>query len=156
LKERGSFLMNDIKIYFKKLKSGAKIPTYAKNGDACCDLYAVEDYTIKPGEVRLIGFGFAIEMPPGFEAQVRPRSGLAVKYALSIVNSPGTIDNDYRGEIMTPIINLGKEPYTIKAGDRVAQMKFSPIYTGHFLDVGDEELSITERGANGMGSTGKN
>jgi len=146
--------MNDIKVYYKKLHSKAKIPTYAKPGDAACDLYAVEDYSIPSGKMRLIHLGFAMEMPKGFEAQIRPRSGLAVEHGVTVLNSPGTVDNGYRGEIMTPLINHGHKPFTIKAGDRIAQMKFAPIFAGHFLDVGDNDLSGTTRGVGGMGHTG--
>lgn len=145
--------MNDLKIYFKRLSKKAAIPIYAKNGDACCDISVIEDYTIKPGNICLARAGFAMSMPEGFEAQMRPRSGLALK-GLSIVNSPGTIDAGYRGEIKVMLINLGKKPIVIREGDRVAQMKFAAVYTGHFLDVGDNELDETTRSTGGFGSTG--
>ena len=146
--------MNDLKIYFKRLSKKAKIPKYSKRGDACCDLSVIENYMIRPGETRLARTGFAIAIPEGFEAQVRPRSGLALKKGLSIPNSPATIDSGYRGEIKIPLINLGKKAITIKEGDRIAQMKFAVVYTGHFLDVGDNDLEETERGTGGFGSTG--
>lgn len=145
--------MNDLKIFFKKLSKKAVIPTYAKRGDACCDVSVIEDYTVKPGEICLARTGFAMAVPEGFEAQLRPRSGLALK-GLSIVNSPGTIDAGYRGEVKVMLINLGKKAIAIREGDRVAQMKFAAVYTGHFLDVGDNELSGTTRGTGGFGSTG--
>ena len=145
--------MHDLRIYFKKLSKKSKIPTYSKRGDACCDLYVIEDYTIKPGERCLARTGFAMEIPEGFEAQIRPRSGWALKKGLTIINTPATIDSGYRGEIKIPLINLGSDPVAIKEGDRVAQMKFSPVYIGHFLDIGDEELGYSSRGSNGFGST---
>lgn len=146
--------MNDLKIFFKRLSKHAKIPTYAKNGDACCDLYTIEDYSIRPGETCLAGTGFAIAIPEGFEAQLRPRSGLALKKGLSIPNSPATIDSGYRGEVKVILINLSNKAIYIKKGDRIAQMKFATVYTGHFLDVGDNELDETTRGTGGFGHTG--
>lgn len=145
--------MNDLKIFFKKLSKKAVIPTYSKPGDACCDLYVIEDYIIKPGKRILARTGFAISIPSGFEAQIRPRSGLAVKSGLSIINSPGTIDSGYRGEVKIPLINLGDKPISIVAFDRVAQMKFAVVYVGHFLDIGDNELDRTIRDDGGFGST---
>jgi dUTP pyrophosphatase len=146
--------MNDLRIYFKRLSKKAKVPKYSKNGDACCDLSVIEDYLIRPGETRLARTGFAIAIPEGFEAQIRPRSGLVLKKGLSIPNSPATIDSGYRGEIKIPLINLGRKAITIRKGDRVAQMKFAIVYTGNFLDVGDNKLEDTERGSDGFGSTG--
>ena len=104
--------MNDLKIFFKKLDSRAVIPTYSNPGDACCDLYVIEDYIIHPGKRILARTGFAIAVPEGFEAQIRPRSGLAVKNGLSIPNSPATIDSGYRGEVMVALINLGNKTDT--------------------------------------------
>ena len=146
--------MNDLKIFFKKLSKKAMIPTYSNPGDACCDLYVIEDYIIYPGNRILARTGFAIAIPDGYEAQIRPRSGLAVKSGLSIPNSPATIDSGYRGEVKIPLINLGDQPIPIVTFDRVAQMKFAVTYTGHFLDVGDNELDSTIRGGGGFGSTG--
>jgi dUTP pyrophosphatase len=146
--------MNDLKIFFKKLSEKAVIPSYSNPGDACCDLYVIEDYIIYPGKRILARTGFAIAIPDGFEAQIRPRSGLALKSGLSIPNSPATIDSGYRGEVKIPLINLGDKPISIVALDRVAQMKFAVTYTGHFLDVGDSELDSTVRGGGGFGSTG--
>lgn len=146
--------MNDLKIFFKKLSDKAVVPSYSNPGDACCDLYVIEDYIIYPGKRILARTGFAIAIPDGFEAQIRPRSGLALKSGLSIPNSPATIDSGYRGEVKIPLINLGDKPISIVAFDRVAQMKFAVTYTGHFLDVGDSELDSTVRGGGGFGSTG--
>ncbi len=145
--------MNDLKIFFKKLSKKAVIPTYSKPGDACCDLYVIEDYIIYPGKRILARTGFAIAIPEGFEAQIRPRSGLAIKNGLSIPNSPATIDSGYRGEVKIPLINLGDKPIPIVMFDRVAQMKFAVAYTGHFLDVGENELDSTVRGDGDFGST---
>jgi len=145
--------MNNLRIYFKKLSEKAVIPKYSKTGDACCDLTIIEDYTIKPGDIVLTRTGFAMALPEGFEAQIRPRSGLAFK-GLTVVNSPGTVDAGYRGEIKIIFTNLGKENIVLRSGDRVAQMKLAVVYTGHFLDVGDNNLEDTERGGSGFGSTG--
>jgi len=146
--------MNNLRIYFKKLSKKAQAPTYSKTGDACCDLYVIEDYTIKPGERCLARTGFAMEIPEGFEAQIRPRSGLAWKKGLSLVNTPATIDAGYRGEIKIPLINLGDKDIVILEGDRVAQMKFASVYVGYFLDVGDNELNPSVRGTGGFGHSG--
>jgi dUTP pyrophosphatase len=145
--------MNDLRIYFKRLSEKAKIPEYSKRGDACCDLSVIEDYTVRPGEIILARTGFAIAMPEGFEAQIRPRSGLATK-GLTVVNTPGTIDYGYRGEVKIALTNFSDKMIAIKEGDRVAQMKFAVVFTGHFLDVGDNELNNSDRGVGGFGSTG--
>jgi dUTP pyrophosphatase len=145
--------MNDLKILFKKTNKKAIIPTYAKIGDCCCDLYSVEDVTITPGQRKLIDTGIAIELPQGFEAQVRPRSGNAWKQGVTVLNTPGTIDEGFRNSLKVILINLGNDYFAIKKGDRIAQMKFSPVYKGHFVEVG--ELSKSERGINGCGSTGR-
>lgn len=145
--------MNDLRIYFKRLSKKAKIPKYSKSRDACCDLSVIENYVVKPGDIILARTGFAMALPEGFEAQVRPRSGLALK-GLFVLNSPGTIDSDYRGEVKIILTNLGKKAIAIREGDRVAQMKFAVVFTGNFLDVGNNELEETERGSGGFGSTG--
>lgn len=145
--------MNDLRVYFKRLSKKARIPEYSKQGDACCDLSVIEDYTVRPGEIILARCGFAMAMPEGFEAQIRPRSGLATK-GLIVVNTPGTIDCGYRGEVKVALTNLSDKMIAIKEGDRVAQMKFAVVFTGHFLDVGDNELEDSDRGTGGFGSTG--
>ena len=145
--------MNDIKILFKKTNKNAIIPAYAKHGDSCCDLYSVEDVTIIPGERKLIDTGIAIELPQGFEAQIRSRSGNAWKHGVTVLNSPGTIDQDFRSSLKVILINHGDNYFVIKKGDRIAQMKFSPTYQGHFIEV--KELSESERGTDGIGSTGR-
>ena len=145
-------MTNNLKIEFKKLNKDAVVPTYSKYGDCACDLSAVENVTIQPMERVLIDTGIAIGLPDGFEAQIRPRSGNAWKKGLTVLNSPGTIDFGYRNSLKVLLINLGKEIVFINVGDRIAQMKFSPVYKGYFLEV--SELSETERGTDGLGSTG--
>lgn len=144
--------MNDIRVYFKKVHKHAVLPTYAYKSDAACDLYVVEDYTIYPEKRALVDTGLQLAIPEGFEAQIRPRSGLAWKQGLTVVNSPGTIDCSYRGNIMVAMINLGEKKVKINRGDRVAQMKFSQVFTGNFIESKDLDKSI--RGAGGFGSTG--
>jgi dUTP pyrophosphatase len=116
------------------------------------DLRAVEAVTLPPGEPRLVPTGLTIEVPPGWEAQVRPRSGLALKHAITMPNAPGTIDPGYRGEVRVILLNLGREPYTIHAGDRIAQMIVAR-YEGVEWDEG--ELAESQRGAGGFGSSGR-
>lgn len=145
--------MNEIKVKFKRTHKNAIIPKYAKDGDACCDLYAVEETTLVPGQRKLIDTGIAIELPVGFEAQIRPRSGNAWKQGVTVLNSPGTIDEGFRNSLKVILINHGTDYFKIKVGDRIAQMKFSPVYTGNFVEV--DELGNSERGTEGIGSTGK-
>lgn len=146
-------MLNGLKIMFKKLHSEAVIPIYEHTGDCACSLRVIEDYVIKPGKRILAKTGFAISIPEGFEAQVRPRSGNAWKKGLTVLNSPGTIDSNYTGEVMVILINLGDESIAIRKGDAVAQMKFSPVYTGYFVET--DSLDKTPRGTGGIGSTGR-
>lgn len=148
---RGSTMMIDVKI--EKVHRDAIIPTYAHHDDACCDLYVIEDYLIPHGQRRLLRTGIAIEIPTGYEVQIRPRSGLAFNQGFSVVNSPGTVDAQYRNEIRIIGINLGNEPIVIKSGDRAAQMCIKPVYKMQFKEV--DKLSESDRGLDGMGSTGK-
>jgi dUTP pyrophosphatase len=114
---------------------------------------AVDEPTrLAPGEIRLVPCGFAMALPHGYEAQVRPRSGLASKFGITLVNSPGTIDSDYRGEVKVPLINLGREPFTIERGTRIAQMLVQPVPRVEMVEV--EELDDTRRGKDGFGHTG--
>jgi dUTP pyrophosphatase len=119
------------------------------------DLYAelTEDLVLSPGERSLVPTGIALEIPDGYEAQIRPRSGLALRHGITLVNSPGTIDPDYRGEIAIIVINHGTEPFRIKSGDRIAQMVFSRFVRAEFNEV--SELGKTVRGEGGFGHTGK-
>jgi dUTP pyrophosphatase len=111
-----------------------------------------EETVLNPGERKLISTGFSVALPPGFEAQIRPRSGLALKHGVSLLNAPGTIDADYRGEVGIILINLGKSPFVVKRGDRIAQMIINKVYQAH-LEL-TPELSPTERNEGGFGHTG--
>jgi dUTP pyrophosphatase len=130
------------------------LPRYMTPLSAGLDICAAPESDIKlaGGQIGLIPTGFAIALPIGFEAQIRPRSGLAVKHAIGIINSPGTIDADYRGEIMVALINLGAQEYTIRRGDRIAQMVIQRVYQARFRVV--EKLDETDRGDGGFGHTG--
>jgi dUTP pyrophosphatase len=128
-------------------------PEYATPGSAGLDLRAFESGVLAPLERKLVRTGIRIALPEGFEAQIRPRSGLAVKHGISMVNSPGTIDSDYRGEIHVLLVNLGAETYTFVAGERIAQMVIAPVIQADF-EV-KAELATTDRGEGGFGSTGK-
>lgn len=141
-----------IKVKIKKIKKNAVIPQYAKKGDAGVDLCSTEDYVLKPGERTLVSTGIKISVPEGYEAQVRPRSGLAIKNGISICNTPGTIDSGYRGEVGVIVINHGQEEFEIKKGARIAQMILNKVETAEFEEV--DELDETERGEGGFGHTG--
>jgi dUTP pyrophosphatase len=141
---------NMVKI--KKLHPEATIPTYAHKGDAGADLYSCEDVLLLPGRYKLISTGIAIAMSPSWVGLVHPRSGLAAKHGVTIVNAPGTVDSGYRGEIKVNLINLGQEAVQISKGDRIAQLVFQRFEQADFLEV--DELEITDRGENGFGSTG--
>jgi dUTP pyrophosphatase len=136
------------------LKPEAILPAYAHGSgeDAGMDLCAVEDVTLAPGAPQLVPTGLTIELPPGFEAQVRPRSGLALKHAITMPNAPGTIDPGYRGEIRVILLNLGREPYTIHAGDRIAQMIVARYEAVEWMEG---TLAESRRGAGGFGSSGR-
>jgi dUTP pyrophosphatase len=130
-----------------------ELPSYATPGSAGLDLRSSETLVLKPGARALIGTGIAIALPQSFEAQVRPRSGLAVKHGVTVLNAPGTIDADYRGEIKVPLINHGEEDFTIARGDRIAQMVVGPVVQVALKPV--TSLDETERGACGFGSSGQ-
>jgi dUTP pyrophosphatase len=144
---------NIVPVKIEKAHKDAIIPTYAHSDDACCDLYTVENYIIPIGAKRLMRTGIAIEIPSGYEVQIRPRSGLAVKQGLSILNAPGTVDAQYRNEIMVLGINLGHKKIAINKGDRIAQMCIKPVYKMVFEEV--NKLSDSDRGLGGWGSTGE-
>jgi len=131
------------------------LPRYMTPHSAGMDIYAAvkKDTVLEKGEIALIPTGFAIAIPEGFEAQIRPRSGLAVKHGIGLINSPGTIDSDYRGEVMIPAINLGTKKYTLKRGDRIAQMIIKRVYQARIEVV--EQLDKTVRNTGGFGHTGK-
>ena len=143
-------------IQVKVINKGKQpLPAYATTQSAGMDLRANIDspITLKPMERRLIPTGFYIALPKGYEAQVRPRSGLAAKHGITVINSPGTIDSDYRGEVRVPIVNLSNETFTIAHGERIAQMVFAKYEQVTFQEA--TALSETERGSAGFGSTGK-
>jgi len=142
-----------MKLKIKKLTSDALIPAYQTKESAGFDLHAVEGCIIKPGERKLIGTGLAFEIEFGYEVQIRPRSGLAYKHGITVLNTPGTIDSDYRGEIKVLLINHSEEVFEIKKGERVAQAVVAPVVQAEIVEV--EELSDTQRGSGGFGSTGK-
>lgn len=130
------------------------VPTYHSKLAAGMDVRAaiVESLTIEAGDIALIGSGFAIAIPPGYELQVRPRSGLAIKHGITLVNSPGTIDADYRGEVKIGLINLAKKPFTINRGDRIAQLVLAPVCQAVIAEV--DELPTSQREDGGFGHTG--
>jgi dUTP pyrophosphatase len=132
---------------------GLDLPSYATAGSAGLDLRSADALTLKPGARALVATGIAIALPENFEAQVRPRSGLAVKNGITVLNAPGTIDADYRGEIKVPLINLGHEDFVINRGDRIAQMVVAPVIQAELIEV--TALDETARGAGGFGSSGK-
>src|SRR5579864_8397161 len=133
---------------------GLPLPTYMTHGSAGCDLYAAleDQITIEPGARALIPAGFCMALPHGYEAQIRPRSGLAVKHGVTCLNTPGTIDADYRGPVCVLLINLGEVPFTLQRGDRIAQMLVSRVERAQFRET--ERLDVTLRAAGGFGSTG--
>ena len=143
-------------IKIKRLENGGGIdlPVYATSGAAGMDICAANeaDIVLAAGERCAVPTSFAMAIPDGFEAQIRPRSGLALKHGISIANAPGTIDSDYRGEIAVIIINLGNAPFTITRGMRIAQMVIAPVTRGQFAEVAD--LDDSDRGEGGFGSTG--
>jgi dUTP pyrophosphatase len=134
---------------------GLELPRYASPGSAGMDLRAAiaEEVTLQPGETRLITTGLRIAVPPGYEAQIRPRSGLALKHGLTVPNAPGTIDSDYRGVVQIILANHGREPFIIRRGDRIAQMVIAPVARAELRRV--PRLGDTERGEGGFGSSGR-
>ena len=144
-----------IAIRLKRLPHGEGLPTpsYATDGAAGLDVVAAEEVTLTPGARHAVATGFAIAIPPGFEVQVRPRSGLALKHGITCLNTPGTIDEDYRGEVKVILANLGSEPFEVRRGERIAQLVPAPVLKANFEEVA--ELDETHRGAGGFGSTGR-
>ncbi len=135
--------------------ASGRLPAYQTPGSAGADLWAdlPEGAVLQPGERRLIPTGLRLQIPQGFEAQVRPRSGLAVRHGVTVLNAPGTIDSDYRGEVQVALINLGREPFRIEPGERIAQIVFQPVRQAEFILR--ESIDETERGEGGFGSTGR-
>lgn len=140
------------KLKVKIINDKAKLPEYAHKGDAGLDLFSIDDTQILPGQSKLIHTGICIELPEKTEAQIRPRSGLALKNQITVLNTPGTIDECYRGEIGVIIINHGKMNFEVKCGMKIAQMVIKPVFTVEIQQV--REISETERGNGGFGSTG--
>lgn len=138
-----------------KLDSDIPLPRYMTPQSAGMDIYAAitDEVLLQKGEIAMLPTGFAMALPAGYEAQIRPRSGLAVKHGIGLVNSPGTIDADYRGEVMIAVINLGPRPYTFQRGDRVAQMIIHRVHQAELEEV--ENLDETHRNTGGFGHTGK-
>nr|WP_294170161.1 dUTP diphosphatase [uncultured Sphingomonas sp.] len=132
---------------------GLPLPDYSTPGSAGMDVVAAEDLDLAPGERRAVATGFKVAIPDGYEIQVRPRSGLALKHGISVPNTPGTIDSDYRGELKVIVINHGTEPFPIRRGERIAQLVPAAVTPARFDEV--EELDDTHRGAGGFGSTGR-
>ena len=143
-----------MRVRIQKLRPDAVLPVYAHGSheDAGMDLCAVEDVTLEPGVPRMVPTGLTVEIPPGYEAQVRPRSGLALKHAITMPNAPGTVDPGYRGELRVILLNLGREAYTVRAGDRVAQMIVARYEEVEWIE-GD--LADSARGLRGFGSSGR-
>ena len=131
---------------------GLDLPAYATEGAAGMDVVAAENVTLRPGARHAVATGFAVAIPPGYEIQVRPRSGLALKHGITVPNTPGTIDSDYRGELKIILINHSQDNFPIQRGDRVAQLVISPVTQGEWEEV--DELDATTRGEGGFGSTG--
>lgn len=142
-----------MQVKIQKIHPQAKVPFYAHKGDAGLDLYSVDDVEITPGDIKLVHTGIIMELPEGTEAQVRPRSGLALKHGISLVNSPGTIDEGYRGEVGVIVINHGKETFHVEVGTKIAQMVIKPVLRCDVVEA--ESLSETSRGEGGFGSSGK-
>ncbi len=147
-------MITRMQIRIQRVHPDAILPTYAHGPgeDAGMDLRAVENVTLEPGVPNLVPTGLTIELPAGYEGQVRPRSGLALKNAITIPNAPGTIDPGYRGEIRVIVLNLGKDPYTVHAGDRIAQMVVARYEAVEWVE---SDLAESTRGAGGFGSSGR-
>ncbi len=139
-------------VSFKRISPDASLPSYARPGDAGMDLKSAEDAVVEPGARLLVHTGLAMALPGGYEAQVRPRSGLALKHGITVLNTPGTIDEGYRGEVGVILFNTGDTAFKIAKGDRIAQMVIAPVTRARIVETDD--LGSTERGAGGFGSTG--
>jgi dUTP pyrophosphatase len=142
----------NLEVKIKRIHADAKLPLQANTGDAGMDLYSIDNVLISSGEAKLIRTGLQMELPQGTEAQIRPRSGLALKYSVTVLNSPGTIDEGYRGEIGVILMNHGKEPFIVEKSMRIAQMVIQFVPSIQVTEV--NELSETVRGSSGFGSSG--
>jgi len=143
-----------VEVRVKRLNHGAglALPTYATSGAAGMDICAAESLNLRVGKRHAVATGFAFAIPDGYEVQVRPRSGLALKHGITCLNTPGTIDSDYRGEVKVILANLGEDDFMINKGDRIAQIVVAPVTHGNLVEV--EEIDETVRGTGGFGSTG--
>ena len=145
--------MIDIELQWLPHGKGLPAPSYVTDGAAGLDIVAAEDLVLEPGQRHAVATGFAIAIPEGYEVQVRPRSGLALKHGITCLNTPGTIDHDYRGEVKVILANLGSEAFAVRRGERIAQLVPAPVLKAAFREV--ETLGETSRGAGGFGSTGR-
>jgi dUTP pyrophosphatase len=146
-------MMIEIKLFRLPHGEGLPLPRYASEDAVGLDVAAAEQLSLQPGQRHAVATGFAIEIPRGYEVQVRPRSGLAMKNGITCLNTPGTIDSDYRGEVKVILINLGQEPFEIRRGERIAQLVPAPVLRADFVEA--PELGETARGQGGFGSTGR-
>ena len=150
-------MSSPITVQIKRMSGDGDLPLPAKMTASAAgfDLPAAVSgpTVIEPGQIKLIPCGFSMALPPGFEAQIRPRSGLAVKHGITMINAPGTIDADYRGQVQVPLINLGQAAFTVERGMRIAQMLILPVPEARLIEV--DELDATDRGAGGFGHTGR-
>lgn len=147
-------MIDPVGVQVKRLPHGhgLDLPRYATTGSAGMDVLSAEQLSLKPGQRHAVATGLALAIPAGFEIQVRPRSGLALKHGITVPNTPGTIDSDYRGELKIILINLGDESFAIERGDRIAQLVLAPVVQAAWSEV--DELDETTRGDGGFGSTG--
>ena len=139
-------------LHFKKVHPDAVLPSYAHPSDAGMDVRSVEDVTLAPGKRALVHTGLVMLLPPMYEAQVRPRSGLALKSGVTVLNTPGTIDSGYRGEVGVILVNLGEADFQVRKGDKIAQLVIAPVTQPEIAEA--EDVDETDRGAGGFGSTG--
>ena len=139
-------------VKFRKIDPAAILPSYAHPGDAGMDVRSVEELVIEPGDRSLVRTGLVMMLPPGYEAQVRPRSGLALKNGVTVLNTPGTIDEGYRGEVGVILSNFGAEPFKVEKGAKIAQLVIAPCTRAEIVET--DEVDATERGEGGFGSTG--
>ncbi len=145
--------MIEIKLHRLPHGDGLPLPTYASEDAAGLDVASAEDLTLQPGARHAVATGFGIEIPAGYEVQVRPRSGLAIRNGITCLNTPGTIDSDYRGEVKVILVNLGSEPFEVRRGERIAQLIPAPVLRARFTE--SASLAETARGSGGFGSTGR-
>lgn len=141
-----------MKLSIRRIDPAAQMPTYAHPGDAGMDVRSIEDLILAPGARALVHTGLVFQLPPDAEAQVRPRSGLALKHGVTVLNSPGTIDAGYRGEVGVILVNLGQEPFKVEKGMKIAQVVVSRVEQAEIVEV--QETDETDRGSGGFGSTG--